>query len=400
MGSCGSSASASPPRTLAEEEDFAKGQVPLNTPHVFAKDCDVRRVHSSSRPAKAPSAPGQLLRNDSFFTCYGDDGDVPADEEVFVPRRHSVPQGIVSPSAEDACSHHTGTQPRRRSALRRKSHLRSLPPGTGTGVPRDKRSKPKVMGKWDFTTDPKVVEFLRDGGSCYAFHCSPGTSVGAPEKRMIGAIINLSGFADETRENHVPCIDLCNTRDLADHIFMLNKACYVLPKPITTADLTAGILASTTYQKACQGDGTTVWADGDKGWERAANTFRITKTIIRFILSITVQFRCSDLPPAALPELSALIDGLQVHSAILLERTKRDPRQQDATKKVKSVLLMHQLDGGGVLVANVTCAAQASLPGVVARMVDKLGSLGAAEVADTCDRTRKYLLARAREREK
>eukprot|EP00756_Hemistasia_phaeocysticola_P055785 Hpha_TRINITY_DN31768_c0_g1::TRINITY_DN31768_c0_g1_i1::g.116368::m.116368 len=255
----------------------------------------------------------------------------------------------------------------------------------------EKKSKPKVINRFDFSTEQKEVDLFRTGASLYFFKCVTGKVLKEQEVAYIRSFINLSQFANEGTDNFSPPVNMNDVAWRNKHIFMLNKASYILPG-VRPEDVTPELLSSYWYQYNCQSEATTVWKDGEKNWTREGTTFRITKHIVKWLgFNITVQFRVSDVPREHLSRMSFLIDGLEVHRALLLERTKRDGRKVDSTKKVKSIYLMHDLgEGRGILVSNVTAAVQGSIPSFIAAMVDTFGSSGAAEVAETCDNTRKF----------
>jgi hypothetical protein len=147
--------------------------------------------------------------------------------------------------------------------------------------------------------------------------------------------------------------------------------------------LTPQRLASIEYQKACQVHGTFLWQDVTE-----PDTFRMTKPILKFVYSITVQFRVSALSQDTLEKLSRLV-GAPLHHGLLLERTKRRHRP-DRTIKAKSILLYSKVQGG-ILVQHLTIVVQSSLPLIIQQVIHRFGGWGIAETFETCQRTRQYL---------
>ena len=247
----------------------------------------------------------------------------------------------------------------------------------------------KTSKEWDFLKVKGNLDVLKKGTAFYGFNMALGTTLGKKELHMIEKTINLSSLSPDSEEAKMqPHIDVTSPEDLTKYVFLLNKAMYILPK-LTAADVTPERLASVEWQKACQPGTCKVWKDCDR-----ADTFRLTKTIIRAVYKVTIQFRCTLVPKEQLAELASLSDNLVVDQAILMERTKRDFTVKDSTVKVRSLLLCHILPGGGIVVTNVTAVANTSIPSFLARLVDSLGWAGAGEVAETAEKTRKFTLGK------
>eukprot|EP01061_Rhynchopus_euleeides_P023021 TRINITY_DN37529_c0_g1_i1.p2 TRINITY_DN37529_c0_g1~~TRINITY_DN37529_c0_g1_i1.p2 ORF type:complete len:276 (+),score=119.27 TRINITY_DN37529_c0_g1_i1:301-1128(+) len=263
----------------------------------------------------------------------------------------------------------------------------AFPDDFAVGTPMENKKTPyKTCSDFNFIKTEADFATLKSGSAFYGFNCAVGTSLGQHERTLIQSVINLSTFK-EGDADFVPDLDLNNTKELQKFTYMLNKAMYVLPG-LRISDLSPELVASVPFQQACQPGACKVWEDCPR-----KDTFRLTKTIIRAIYKVTIQFRCSWVPEEYLEGLSLLSQGLPVHKAIVLERTKRDTTVTDSTYKVRSVLLYHELKSGGVIVTNFTCIANTSVPSVVARVVDSLGWAGASEVAETAVKTRAYLVA-------
>ena len=242
------------------------------------------------------------------------------------------------------------------------------------------KSVAKVMSEFNVLT-PDGIKSLQSGGSLYYFSFQKGK---LPDLQRIAKVINLTAFEDEMRDNCIPKIDPV-TDDSC--VYLLNKAVYLLQKGIRSDHITDRMIASTCYQTVCQPSGTKVLQADD------SDTFRFQKTIV-WPYKLTIQFKVSVIPSELYPELVSLHDNLPIHYAILLERTKRTKTSTDMIKKAKSILLYHNLNNGsgGVMVTNITAGAATSIPSIIAGIVDKLGSMGAKDVAETATNTRKYFI--------
>eukprot|EP01061_Rhynchopus_euleeides_P047207 TRINITY_DN935_c0_g1_i1.p1 TRINITY_DN935_c0_g1~~TRINITY_DN935_c0_g1_i1.p1 ORF type:complete len:638 (+),score=181.87 TRINITY_DN935_c0_g1_i1:246-2159(+) len=261
-----------------------------------------------------------------------------------------------------------------------------FPPDFGSDVPVE--SKAKVVYTWNVLDDEDSVKKIGLGGSTYYFTFLKGTHLTRHNLEMCSKLMNLTSFGNEAAENHVPFVDPLSEHDMNDYIFMLNKAVYLLPPFVDMSMLTTSLLVDKDYQAKCQPGGPKIMDTTE------ADTFRFKKTIIWPVYSLTIQFKVSVVDPKHYPALSSLQEGLPVHHALLLERTKRNKMAEDLIRKAKSILLYHKTPGGTILVTNVTTAAATSVPAIVASVVDKLGSMGAKDVAETATRTRKYFVSK------
>jgi len=252
------------------------------------------------------------------------------------------------------------------------------------------KSRAKAIGEHSYS---KHFDWLKDGGCLFSLSCNIGTALRPWDKRIVASAVNLSCFADELEENGVEPIDMHAESDLRKHIFLLTKASYALPG-VTLSELTVALLTTPEYHRRCQPTSSVIWEPGQSGWAGEVDTFRFTKTLVSFVLKITIQFRVSELDPSIYPSLLPLCDGLRIDKALLLERTKRNKQVSDATKKAKSILLYHNCEGTGVICTNVTVIVNTSLPTIAARVLDMFGSRGAGEVATTAERTRQFFFDR------
>eukprot|EP01059_Diplonema_ambulator_P032956 TRINITY_DN6693_c0_g1_i2.p1 TRINITY_DN6693_c0_g1~~TRINITY_DN6693_c0_g1_i2.p1 ORF type:complete len:373 (+),score=38.76 TRINITY_DN6693_c0_g1_i2:54-1172(+) len=246
--------------------------------------------------------------------------------------------------------------------------------------------KSGLLTSWNLNDTVRTK--LEEGYALFGFSCKVGSQLSPEEKRIFSLGINLTDFNDETTENAVQHIDMNNLEasQASDATFFLTRALYLLPR-IELDTISLDSFITPEYHRACQVSTTKVWDDcverGDP------TTFRITKTLIPWVFKMTVQFRCSLIPEDQLSKLNPLLNGLQVHKAILMERTKRDKTSIDMTKKCKSILLFHELpENRGLLCANPSFIVNSSIPKFLAVIMDKVGSMGAAEVAETATKSR------------
>lgn len=294
-------------------------------------------------------------------------------------------------------------------------------------------------------TDADNLSSLEAGGSLFSFACHHQLT--QYESSMVDAMINLSAFSDETTENAVPHFEYADyeaqqqqqqgettetSNELSEHnspssssssptpasaaatypkyTFLLARCAYVLTGVSLEALLdNPQIIATLDYQNACQPAGTKIWDDNIPQMNGNGNTFRITKPIIPYIYSFTVQFQVSRITDENdLHELSQVFQ-IPVDGAIVLERTKRShPPKVDATRKLKSILIYTKIGGEGgdnddddshsdsgvVLVTHLTVMLQVGLPAVVERIIGTIGQWGLGETAETAWRTRRYLQAK------
>jgi hypothetical protein len=124
--------------------------------------------------------------------------------------------------------------------------------------------------------------------------------------------------------------------------------------------------------------------------EELHTTFRFHKTLIPFVFKLLIQMKVSVVTePAALEELGQ-IAGFQPDRALLLERTKHHRDVTDGTAKAKSVLLFRAVPGG-TLVCHYVIVLNTALPSIVATLLNNFSGPGAAEAAESIERTRYHL---------
>lgn len=248
-------------------------------------------------------------------------------------------------------------------------------------------------------TNPKNLACLEGGGCLYSFVCNHREELTPYEHDMVDLVINLSAFDDETRENYVPHFEFGNgnnennngnSNGFSDEFtFLLARCAYLLVGvDVRRLFTNPSLLSTLEYQTSCQPAGTTIWEDYDN---MQPDNFRMTKPIIPYLYSFTVQFRVSGLHQQVLEQLGRHV-GTRVDGGILLERTKRTiPPKEDATKKSKSVLLYTDLGRGVFLVTHLTVILQDGLPVIVERVIDTFGPWGLGQTCETAWRTRRYM---------
>jgi hypothetical protein len=225
----------------------------------------------------------------------------------------------------------------------------------------------------DYYVVPEHIKLLQEGGVLFSFTCS------SDHHDMLENVVNLSSFSDETTDNCVPYYD---KKEKKSYTAVLSRCSYILPGVDIDRLCDPVYLASTSYQKHCQPNGTSVCEQNEN------TTFRIIKPVIPLLFSLTVQFKVSRIKEDDLIQLSRLV-GTRVDCGLLLERTRRNPKRQDATIKAKSVLLYTRIDGG-ILVNHLTVILQSSLPLIIAMAINKFGAWGLGEACESVVQTRKY----------
>ncbi|KAG5504296.1 hypothetical protein JIQ42_06128 [Leishmania sp. Namibia] len=239
---------------------------------------------------------------------------------------------------------------------------------------------------WDFLSVNGAAAALNEGRCIFRFMCGSLAEADPETRSIVDAVINLSSFADEVTENNVPKVNVYDNQDAAKYIGIHVKAMYMLPG-ITLKDVTKNLVVSTEYQRSCQPSENKI-QDCE-----VADTFRLTMTVIRFVFSLTIQFKVSEITDQAVLKSLAVCDGMVPAKAIMLERTKRKIAKTDATAKVRSMLLYYPVNDG-VLVNNHTVVLNTSLPKVVSKIMNSFGSQGASQAVQTAKLTRQYLLKR------
>ncbi|RNE97825.1 putative aspartate aminotransferase, mitochondrial [Trypanosoma conorhini] len=243
-----------------------------------------------------------------------------------------------------------------------------------------------VHETWDFLSLPEAANHLNTGNVFFRFVCSPVRHLQRESLELIDTFINVSSFVDEVQENNVPKIDIFLPDEQDKYVSILVKTMYLLPG-IRLAQLNVDLLSSLDYQRNCQ--------PGNNKFENPEepHTFRTVKTVIRFVFSVTIQMKVSEVSDPALLERFRDVDGMVPAKVLLLERTKRNIHKLDSTVKVRSVLLYYPVNAG-LLVTNVTIVLNTSLPTVVSSLMHTFGSQGATEAAQTAKQTRRYLIHR------
>eukprot|EP01062_Namystynia_karyoxenos_P022275 TRINITY_DN18531_c0_g1_i1.p1 TRINITY_DN18531_c0_g1~~TRINITY_DN18531_c0_g1_i1.p1 ORF type:complete len:516 (+),score=134.95 TRINITY_DN18531_c0_g1_i1:133-1548(+) len=382
---------ASPDAPAAAE---AARAAPAPTPGSGAAESPPAASRSSRGPAGAGSAASEATIGSDEGFCSADEGELQLDDGV-------VAAAAAAGPADDVCECMSDSARTPRAASEARSwDLPLAADFSARAGARDNGWVYQCMAVHRWELDAEALRALASGMAVFCFSCKVGDRLSATERAMFRAGLNISGFQDELKENNVPFINVDDPAEQRASTFFMVRGVYIFPG-VGVNDIDLALLNNVQYHRECQPSSRTlptrIWEDcrsrGDK------NTFRITKTIIPLVLKITVQFFCSEVPQELLPGLSVLASGFRVDRALLMERTKRAGAQapQDATKKVKSLLLFHALpNSAGVLVVNPTLIANSMVPRVIAAALDRVGALGASEVAETATRTLRYMHARGR----
>eukprot|EP00756_Hemistasia_phaeocysticola_P006590 Hpha_TRINITY_DN13909_c0_g1::TRINITY_DN13909_c0_g1_i1::g.35459::m.35459 len=234
-------------------------------------------------------------------------------------------------------------------------------------------------------------------GNALAYLCARVTSTLTEEERVhADLMLPLSHFDDELVENGVITLDLADPAN-EGMTLILTKAKYMIAG-LKPDDATPAAVATVEYQRACQPGQVKIWDDARTASEAVhadgSRTFRMTKTIIPFVLQFTIQLRASQVPSHRLAALAPMCDGRVPHKALLMERTKRDRYKRDAIEVCKSIVLYHwQQPGMPCEIHHVTVCCTRSLPSPVARIIHTLGGMAAKEVGETALRTRQWFAA-------
>lgn len=237
---------------------------------------------------------------------------------------------------------------------------------------------------WDFFADKKAVYKLNRGDILFSFATKVGDSLNKDEKHIVHKIVNLSSFEDEQKENNVPFLDVYDEQECGKFTCIITKVCYILPG-VPLGVLTPMAVSQRDYHRRCQPGSPTIWDDCSE-----KNVFRMTKKVIPYVFSITLQLKASEVTDEA--DFKTLLDldrrsTFAPQKALLMERTKRNIQVLDATRIAKSLLLYTEVDGG-VLVQHYTVVLNTSIPALATPVLNNFSSFGAAEGLDTAKLTR------------
>lgn len=241
--------------------------------------------------------------------------------------------------------------------------------------------------EWDFFREPQLAtKLLNAGDVLFAFKAYSGDHATDADLSVTTPIINLSCFKDETVENNVPRIDLRDPKESKKFTVIVSKLLYLVPE-LEAKDVDPAIWSSRKYCEGCISGGCTF----EDTLPTDVNTFRMHKPLLKYIYSMIVQLKLSDVTdPKVLAELGK-IDGFVPVRALLYERTKRDKTKTDSTVKQKAVLMFHPVPGG-MIVATVVCVLTSAIPKFLTGFVSNMGSSGAAESAENVQMTRKFVM--------
>lgn len=175
----------------------------------------------------------------------------------------------------------------------------------------------------------QAMQHMNDSGTVFMLRSSVGSNLTPIEKQFIDAIINLSAFKDELKENNSPKVDINESNFAASITAVMVKTQYLV-KGWRAENFSPEFIASYDYQSGCQ--------PGKPSHvpNMPSCALRFTKTIIPVVYKVTIQFQTSEITDVAeLAALEAMV-GVRIDKAILLERTKRRIEIVDATLKCKS----------------------------------------------------------------
>ena len=187
--------------------------------------------------------------------------------------------------------------------------MRHLPPDFAANCPAKapKHHQARVVDGVEFLLDDANLAHLRGGGALYSCSCKEGSVMTDLQLRMAASFVNISSFDDELKENCVPYVDPLSD-DAKSYVYLLNKAMYLMPKKVRSEDLNSKVFSSVDFHKNCQPGKPKVWTDVQEH-----HTFRLTKTVIPILFSVTFQLKCSAVPKEHYASLAVLCDNLPVH---------------------------------------------------------------------------------------
>lgn len=231
------------------------------------------------------------------------------------------------------------------------------------------------------------LAFLRRGGTLFAHASGKGSDLLSEDLEFLRMTVNLSAFGDEQRQNGCPALDPYNVAERSPLTFILAKAMFLMPPPLDLSHMNVDLFTSRDYRRFCEPAAKIHEPLPQDG----SGFLRITKAVVP-MYSLTVQWRVTEIHcEAERRRLSALCGGVQVHRAILMERTKRDPTKRDKIVKVKNIHMFHRLAGGGMLCVSTTSLVARSLPGILSGMIVKLGPAAAQDYSETATNMRRYV---------
>jgi len=238
---------------------------------------------------------------------------------------------------------------------------------------------------WNIFKNPKNIAELNAGKTIFSFACRVGHELTEHDKRLIGTMVNVSCFEDEEKENNVPVIDVTDEEQVGQFTVVITRTAYLIPGvSLSQFEAMKQLICIPQYHKLCQ-PGSPVIADDCP----QPDTIRMTKTIIPYVFKITLQLKSSELTMEQMNPIAA-IDGFPGQRALLMERTKRNTKQVDSTRKVKSVLVYNDVPGG-ILVRHSVAVYNTMIPSYGARVLNNLGSFGSTEAYQTAQMTRHAL---------
>lgn len=239
------------------------------------------------------------------------------------------------------------------------------------------------VNNWEFLENPDHVIALNQGRTLFAFESCVGSGLTETLKSLIESKINITGFANEEKENASIPIDVRNPDQASKYTFLVTKVAYMLPG-ISLSDITPELFGFPDYHEACQPGNPVIWRDCPD-----PTTFRITKTIIPFVFKITIQLKAALASPAAKAKVEEN-EKRPIDKLLVLERTKRNLAVQDMTYKCKSFMAYNAVKGG-VFVSHTTIVLNTMIPTYGTWILNNMSSFGSKESFQTAEFTRKNL---------
>lgn len=249
------------------------------------------------------------------------------------------------------------------------------------------KSKVNVAQSWDLLSTPGAAENLSRGETYFRFKCKSCGEFTPDDVAVLKMFVNRTGFEDELRDNNSAPIDIDSSPELKKFVGVLVKSMYILPG-IRLADVTRALLVEPEYHRQCQPGSPKVFDDVEE-----PHTFRSCKVVLKFVLSVVIQMRVTEITDPAVLATFAASDGIVPAKVMLMERTKRDKTKTDSTTKCKTTILYFPITGG-LLVSMTTVILNTSVPSIVASVVNNFGGRGAVEAGETADNTRRFMTKR------
>jgi len=241
----------------------------------------------------------------------------------------------------------------------------------------------------DILRIPSFSEHIPKGGVMYWYGGVSGETT-PKMKAKIKALINMSDFDDETKENGVPHIDCDDPSSFGKYTFIITINAKLTPvKDASLVNL--GILTDPEYHEYLQSTKsdstkTKILRYGENGWmPRNPRTVRSVAKLFGG-MKTTIQLQFSECDIDEINKLTALTDGVEWTKAFLTERTKQNIKNKDSTAKLKTIVLVKQLKHGTLLYA-ISITANTLVPAWVVNMAQ---GKAVSKLVETAKGSRQY----------